>query len=347
MNKKIQPPSEEFLSILLNASGVLITPHEGPDGDAIASSVALSLILQKKDIPSIILSSDKETFSKELSRLTSLLSDTFHVEVRYSARDVKNLLGENAVHVYADCSQKNRIGNLKNEIALEGIIKDEYKQTITIDHHENPDDFIALFADKESPSTGNMIFHLAKALNIDVKGDIAISIYYAIASDTDNFRHLTPEDAETFLDAATCVEGGAAPGVVYSTLHGGRPLESLKYLEKVLGNIKTLCGERVLIALDDEKMFKRYGREIRPSGMIYDMLLGTKGAELIAYLKYKENENEIEGSLRVTPSSLWKAHEISYNVAEGGGHEKAAGFTFKGTMEEAYDKLCREIERNA
>ena len=37
MNKLILPPSKEFLSVLLNASGVLITPHEGPDGDAVAS----------------------------------------------------------------------------------------------------------------------------------------------------------------------------------------------------------------------------------------------------------------------------------------------------------------------
>lgn len=347
MNKLILPPSKEFLSVLLNASGVLITPHEGPDGDAVASSVALSLILEKKDIPSIILSSDKKTFTKEFTRLKGLLKSSANPEVRFEAKDVKGLLGNHPVHVYVDCSQKNRIGNALNEIISEGIIPDPYSNTIAIDHHEKPDDFISIFADKDSPSTGNMMFVLAKSLNIDIQGDVATAIYYAIASDTDNFRHLTAKDSQTFKDAAECVEGGAIPGIVYSTLHAGKSFESLAYLEKVLKNITSLCGNKVIIATDDKQMFNKYGREIRPSQIVYDLLLSINKVELIAYLKYKENENEIEGSLRVSPSSLWQAHEIAYDVACGGGHEKAAGFTFKGTMEEAYDKLCREIERRA
>lgn len=347
INKIISPPSKEFLSLLLNASGVLITPHEGPDGDAVASSVALSLILEKKDIPCIILSSDKKTFTKEFTRLKSLLSPNVKPEIRFTAKEIKDLLGNNPVHVYTDCSQKNRIGVILNDIISEGIICNPYTNTTAIDHHEKPDEFVTLFTDKDSPSTGNMMFVLAKALNIDISGDIAKAIYYAMASDTDNFRHLTSNDSQTFKDAAVCVEGGAIPGVVYSALHAGRPFESLEYLEKVLKNIKSLLGNKVIIALDDKQMFKRYGREIRPSQIIYDLLLSINEAELIVYLKYKENENEIEGSMRVSPSSGWKAHEIAYDVALGGGHEKAAGFTFKGTMEEAYDKLCKEIKRRA
>lgn len=342
--KKKAELKNSFVKKLFSASGVVITPHVGPDGDAVASTVSLSFMLKDKNIPSIVLVEKKEDFYKEYNKLKVCINITEPPFTLTEELD-KNLiisLGSSPIHIYVDCSQKNRIGKTFDIITSSKIIKDSFNDTIAIDHHENPDKFIESFIDKDAPSTGNLMFDIMTTLyqnKKDININLATSIYYAIASDTDNFRHLNTEDANTFENAKVLVELGANPSIIFNAMHGGRPLESVEYMAKVLGSLKTLKNNSVLIATDDKNMFKLFGREKRPSNSIYDTLLGIQGAELVGFLKYKEEDNLIEGSLRVSPNSTYQAHIISRLIANGGGHEKAAGFTFSGTMDETFKAL--------
>lgn len=345
--KRIPEVKKSFLNKLFSSSGVILTPHLGPDGDAVASTASLCFMLSLKNIPHLVLCEKTEDFIKELKKLNSCLSQELSLNVsnKINSSD-KKLLGCSPIHAYVDCSQKNRIGSMLSVIENSNILHDTYLNTIAIDHHERADNFIESYIDKDAPSTGHLMFNIMKS-SFDLKSipnTLSTSIYYAIASDTDNFRHLTSNDAETFSIAETLVELGANPGIIYSAMHGGKPLESIEYMAKVLSSVKILKKGAVLIALDDEFMFKSYGREKRPSNAIYDILLGIQCVELVVYLKYKEDGN-IEGSLRVPPKSTYQAHEIARLIANGGGHEKAAGFTFVGTMEEAYVAIEKLIKK--
>lgn len=350
--------TEEFITSILSSSGTIITPHLGADGDAIGSCLALSLILKAKGIPSVILTKDIQSIEREKEKLSSVIKillpsplykepkNVFPPIIEKIDKNVLNNLGNSLTHIYVDCSICSRIGEAFDELYSNCFIKEKVT-TLAIDHHQNEAECTLSFIDKNSPSTGNLMYKLAKKVLGDFDDKhLAIALFYAIASDTDSFRHLNEKDSETFEIASDLVKKGANPSIIYSEMHSGKTLDSLKYLAKILNNIQSYKNGKVLIALDDKECFKTYTKFYRPSNSVYDMLLSVKDAGLVAFLKYKETPNEIEGSLRVSPNSHYDASLISKDIAGGGGHKKAAGFTFIGNIEETLKKLLEVIDKN-
>lgn len=350
----MQKPSSEFIETLLSSTGVIITPHLGSDGDAVGSSLALSLILKARGIYSVILTTDKASFDREKEKLCSVFKillpspkykqpkNVFPSIVGSLDDNTITALGSSPIHAYVDCSSKERIGE-----AYEIIYSSKFIgpiRTTAVDHHQGERDFASSYIVSSSPSTGNLMTLIAKEVLGEVcDKHLAISLFYAIASDTDSFRHLTEKDSDTFELASELVEKGANPSIIYSEMHSGKTLFSIKYLAKILSNVQTYNSGKVLVALDDKESFEEYGKFFRPSNSVYDALLSVEGAELVVFLKYKEGENETEGSLRVPPISPYNAHHLAEIIAGGGGHEKAAGFTFKGSIEEALKKVIEVI----
>lgn len=352
-------PSADFINSLLSSSSVIITPHLGTDGDAVGSSLALSLILKAKGIPSIILTKDKDSIDREKDKLSSVLGILCHSPTFPKAKNlfpeiVEDLnnnaiiskIGINPTHIYVDCSSESRIGSASEEIKETMAKLNLPLKTLVIDHHQDPKTFDGAFIDSLSPSTGNLMYRLAKILlgEIEYK-PLVVALFYAIASDTDSFRHLQEKDSETFEIAAELTKKGANSSITYSEMHSGKTLYSVEYLSKILGNIHTYDKGKVLIAEDDNGYFAKYGRLYRPSNSVYDTLLSVKGVELVVFLKYR-TPTTIEGSLRVPPISPYKANLIAKEIAGGGGHEKAAGFTFEGTMQDALKKVADVLDKN-
>lgn len=351
-------PSTDFITSLLASSSVIITPHLGPDGDAVGSALALSLILKAKNIPSIILTKDSDQFEREKEKISTVLntlcpSPTFpkaknlFPEIRDEIQNSSFVqkLGKAPAHIYVDCSSANRIGSASTEIKDTLLKLNLPLKTLVIDHHQEPELFDGAFVDSSSPSTGNLMYRLGKATlgEIEYK-PLVIAIFYAIASDTDSFRHLQEKDSETFEIAAELTKKGANPSIIYSAMHSGKTFFSVEYLSKILQKIYPYKDGKVLIAEDNRSCFLKYGRLYRPSNSVYDTLLSVKGTELVVFLKYR-SFNTIEGSLRVPPISPYNASLIAKEISGGGGHEKAAGFTFKGTMKEALKRITDVLDK--
>lgn len=344
MIKKVE---DNFLKKLFSASGVVITPHVAPDGDAVGSTVSLSFMLTLKNIPNIILMDSKPDYYKDLLRINSCIDKEIPLKIEETLiKSEIDSLGDNPLHVYVDCAEKSRITSSLDVIKKAGVFN--YSNTLAIDHHERPDDFVLSYIDESSPSCGDLMFNIMTSTfkQSEIPSELATAIYYAIASDTDNFRHLTNNNSDTFERARVLTELGANPSLVYNARHGGRPLENVEYMARILSNLVVIKDKNVIVALDDKDMFSKLGREARPSKSIYDTLLEVKDVEMIAFLKYREVEGEIEGSLRVSPKSTYQAHEICRILASGGGHEKAAGFTYHGSMDEALSAFTELINSN-
>src|SRR6185295_885882 len=91
----------------------------------------------------------------------------------------------------------------------EGVRRSEFKTLVNVDHHFSNDSYgdynLVL---PEASATGEVVYHLIKALKVPVDKGIAESVYTSIVTDTGGFRYSNTTPHVLRL-AAELVDAGA------------------------------------------------------------------------------------------------------------------------------------------
>jgi phosphoesterase RecJ-like protein len=283
----------------------LIATHVGPDGDALGSSIALSMALDALGKKSLVYCKDGVP---EIYRFLP------------SAGRVKNAIekpeaGGKAL-LLLDCGTPERAG-------LEGY---GFRRSAVIDHHETEWDFGEVcWVDPTMPATGMMVLELIRALGVRPTPEMAANLYTAIALDTGTFRY-SNTDAAALRAAADLVDAGAVPGDIaeglYSTWSKGR-------FNLLCMNMGTLAVEgRTALSTVTLGMFKATDTTQYDTENFVNFPLMMKDIRVSALIR------EVEaGKWKV---SLRSRGEVNVaRVAErfkGGGHKNAAGCTVEGDL---------------
>ena len=301
----------------------LILGHEDPDGDCLGSQLALAAFLKRQG-KRVHLISHGPFRRPEIAGWASDFTDRLP---RLDRLDE----GSTAL-VLLDCSSLDRTG----------LDLSPYRgfPLIIVDHHASGNGGGNYrYVDPESPSTTLLIQDIIEASPLDMTEEEADYIFFGFCTDTDYFRHIEHIHDGVFLKIHRLMKRGISPTDFHRRIYSGRSLTSQKHLGKVLNRTESLFGGKLLYTWETREDFSDYGESERDSGTLYKQLQSVKGALVIAVAK-ESRPGELSVSFR--SSCDINVGEIASEYG-GGGHPKASGCTFGGTINGFREELKKRF----
>lgn len=293
---------------------ILIVIHQNPDGDTIASSLALASALKLIGKHTAVVGKDP------VPAPFLFLPGTKTINRDY-------LQGDWDVIVVLDCGDLKRTGfpQRLSEFAA------NKKKLINIDHHPKNDLHkianITLF-DEKAAAVAEIVVKIIDNLKIELDKDIATCLLTALYTDTGGFKHSNTSTAVLEL-AARFMAAGARLNNITKYISNPKSVTALKLWGLVLS--KTIYHPRtgIVTSVITQKDLSEVGASVEElSGAIN--IIGNipeaKGSLLLIELP--------DGQLKV----ILRTENISVNILklahffDGGGHKKASGFILPGKI---------------
>lgn len=321
-------PPEELINALKKLDRFLILTHSTPDGDALGSSLALKLLLEK-------LNKKAEIFAEK----PIPFQYTFLPRIDY-INDLREISVENFdVLILVDCNKIKRVSYdqdiLKRIETFRGRI-------IVIDHHiteEQNDNRIIEWIDAQKAATGILIYHLIKYMKIEITEEIAANLYTAIIVDTGNFQFDNTTE-EVFTVATELVKAGAKPSFIYERCFESWSKNRFKLFIKMLNNLEIY--KSLAISHISKADFQNTNTTEADTERFVEFLRILKDIKLTALFREVDFEF-IKVSIRSKGDI-----DVSFIAREfgGGGHKNAAGYRIKGSIKDAQAQLIEKLKKN-
>lgn len=319
-------PFAQIVDLILGSKIILLVIHQDPDGDTIASSLALAQGLEQIGIKAAIVGKDP------VPEVFNFLPGSSQIKQDYLAGDYDTI-------IVLDC------GDLKRTGFPDRLRKfaQHRKRLINIDHHRKSDLHkianVTLF-DEKAAATAQIIFELIGKLSVQITPAIATCLLCGLYTDTGGFRHAntTPKTLEL---ASLLMERGAKLGLIRKNLGSHKSMAALRLWGAALSRINRrddLGLVTSVITLEDMQDAKATSQDLAGLVNLINSTAGSKAAMLFSQV----DDQTIKVSLRTERNDV----DVS-RLAEffgGGGHKKAAGFTIDGKIKQSKNGWKIEIK---
>lgn len=299
---------ERTKRLIAKSQSILVLLHEFPDGDTIASSLALYLyLISKKKKADLAVKGEIPKYFRFLTAPYTIKSDF--------------LLGDYDLIIAVDCGDAKRTGF---PIRIEQIALS--KPIINIDHHNT--NSLKKYAkvnlvDESASAAAEIVYKILVYLNGKIDSKIATYILAAIYYDTGGFQH-SNVTSETLKIASECLSCGARIGLISDNIVNARSSSGLKLWGQALQNMKIKNKIAVsYLSLDD---ITSSGAKSDDSAGVVN-LMNTIPQVRIAILFIDSPDGKIRASLRTEENDIDLSRLA--RLFGGGGHKKAAGFTLE------------------
>ncbi len=298
---------------------IVLTTHEGADGDGTGAELALAHALRRLGKTVTIM------HSSPLSR-RFLFMDR-HADIRVFKPGCVAEIADADLVLLIDTCELRRTGPLGEAIAT------RTGPTLAIDHHPRNGNSIDGMLRSAFSSTGELMVHVMDLLGVSLSPDIANWLYCAILFDTNQFR-FTRNRPEVLETAARLVRAGADAELCGSRMFGTVRPDRLILAGRVLENATFEFDGRfawATVTLETMSGLKVDSDEVRS---MVNVLGDLEGVELAVLFKEFQ-----PGRVKLSLRSRGKA--TVGDIAErlgGGGHPFAAGVDINDTMEQAQAK---------
>jgi bifunctional oligoribonuclease and PAP phosphatase NrnA len=294
----------------------LVVTHENPDGDALGSLLATTVVLRQlgKDVLMFLYGSAPLPREYGFMHLDGLL------------RELPDDIGERVL-VAVDCAKADRIG-------ADPAPVERAKAVIDIDHHHDNTRFgdVNLIV-ADASSTGEVLRDVFAELGIELTPEIAEPLYIALVTDTGRFQY-TNTTPKSLRLAAELVEAGADVHQVFQQVYESVEFAKLKLLARALERARVLEGGRIVVSYLVRTDFAEVGAAEAYSEGIIDYLRAVEGSELSALIREPPRDDGPvhRVSLRASIDEL-DVSAIARTFG-GGGHRQAAGFSSDASIDE-------------
>lgn len=298
---------DAILSTIDRGQRFLVAAHGNPDGDALASTMALANALL--EMGKEVVAYNQDGMSAELAFLpgASTVVDSLGANQSFDAGFI------------LDSGELRRAGS---------HLKDYCKSLVNIDHHPYSEDFGSIYyVDESACATGALIYRILKAAGHAISLPVATCIYTAILTDTGSFRY-SNADPEAFKIASELVDLGVSPWDVSANIYENKPEKQLRLLTAALKSmIISDCGQLGAVSVTEQMLAET----------------GTGPEDTDGLINYPRSIQGVKVALlfRQTDDDCFKVGFRSkgeVNVGElarqlgGGGHHNAAGATLSGDL---------------
>lgn len=325
---------EKIINVVQTQKRFLVTSHENPDGDAIGSTLALGLSLERIGKDVVLYNRDGVTEALKFLPGSEKVNPS-----------LDNIRGSFDATFIVDCTDTTRVGKELERFKDLG----RCGTTIIIDHHQTSKLSADLYLlNPNASSTGMIIYSFLKTLSLrsrqalDITPDIAENLYTTIVVDTGSFRY-SNTIPETFEVAAELVRLGASPWEISQTLYETEPLRRLKLLGLVLPTLEVTEDGRLASVVIKREMFRMTGTSKEDTERFVNFPRSINGVE-VAVLFREEEPSDGNSRWKLSLRSKGKVN-VAW-IAEkfgGGGHERAAGCTIAGTLTDIKHSIFSSI----
>ena len=321
---------KQIQSILTPNKKIVITTHKSPDGDALGSSLALQLILQKKQCEvSVVVPNDFPDFLNWLPQSNQIINAEKQPDIAQKLIDYSEII------FCLDFNALSRIEGIDNWVRESKAFK------IMIDHHQRPEDFTDFcISDTSKSSTCEMIYDFIEFLgyNDEITENIAECIYCGLVTDTGSFRH-PGTSARTHQIVAELISKGLNNSLVHQKLFDNNSVSRIKVLGYCLNSMEIASEIESAIFSMSEKTAQQLNMKKGDSEGVVNFGLSISTVKCAAF--FREDDSKIKISFR-SKNDL-DVSIFAQEHFEGGGHKNAAGGMSLLSMEETIEKFKKSM----
>ena len=309
----------DIVAAIQNGSSFLLAAHESPDGDAIASTLALYNALTEMG---------KEVVAYNADPVPRKLGFLPGADMVVSSLEAKR---------HFDVGIVLDVGELRR---AKVDVKGRCDLVINIDHHPYSEDFGDIyFVDTKASATAVLIYRVLEQMNWPLSHNVAENIYTAILSDTGSFRY-SSANAEAFRVAGSMIECGVDPWKIAGGLYESQEAERLRLLAKALATLRISGCGRVAAIYVDRKMLDEIGVGPEMADSFVNYPRSIEGVEVATFLR-ELSDGVYKLSMRskgnVDVGQL--AREL-----DGGGHRNAAGAELRGELDQLITQVFDRLQ---
>jgi phosphoesterase RecJ-like protein len=288
----------------------LLTTHEGPDGDAVGSSLALASFLQKigKDVC--------VHFCDPVPELFKFLPGSATVVNHIPERDFD-------VAFVLDIGEFKRAG--REFCAFKRI-----RKIVNLDHHLSCLPFgDHNLIDSTAAATGALIYRIICDFCYGIDMETALCLYVSIISDTGSFRY-SNANREAFVIAGEMIEHGVNAWNVAEQLYENQPQKRLELLTRSLSTLEVICNGQAASLTVTHAMYAETGSDAELTDGFVNYPRSIRGVEVAIFFRQLDPQ-----SYKVGFRSKGSVNVADFAAAlGGGGHHNAAGCTVSGSLGE-------------
>jgi len=326
-----EPDWSRALKIIDGAGQVCLACHVRPDADALGSMLAVAIAIGSRSGAGEV--------------VASFGDDPFEVPGILRFLPGQSLLRRPAdypdrpeVMISFDTASIDRLGPLAGSARAAGAL-------IVLDHHASSTGFGTInLVDPAAAATAVLAAELIDRMGVALSRDIALGLYAGLVTDTGSFKYAatTPEVHEL---AARLLATGIEPGAVARELYDRAPFSYLHMLSAALGRAeldRDAAGGLGFVWTT----VTRADRAL--AGLPLD------AAESVIDIVRKTDEAEVAAVLKEADDGTWQVSVRSKSLLDvgaacaalgGGGHARAAGFSYSGGAGAAIAALRRLLDR--
>jgi len=323
------------VKIIDAAESVWLVCHIRPDADALGSMLAFA---------SALISKRRAAGRSPASVAASFGDDPFEVPAILRFLPGQSLLRPPAqvpdrpqVMVSFDAASIDRLGMLAGRAEAAG-------ELIVLDHHASNTGFGTVsLVDPGAAATAVLAAELIRRLGIPLSPDVALGLYAGLVTDTGSFKYsaTTPQVHEL---AAQLLATGIDPGAAARELYDRASFGYLGMLSAALGRAQLDRAAIGGVGL----VWTTVTRADRANAS-----LPIDAAESVIDIVRKTDEAEVAVVVKEDDAGVWQVSVRSKSLVDvgaactalgGGGHARAAGFSFSGGEGAAIRALRQQLD---
>ncbi len=304
--------AREVVAELRRRNAFVMVSHVKPDGDTLGAGLALGLALKRLGKRVVYFQQDSVPRNLRFLPDAELVVQTLPAD-----------LPGDTLYVFCDMSDCSRAGDRLPPVDRENMLD--------IDHHLGNSLFGKLnFVLENECSTGSVVMHLLRELGAPVDRRIATCILATVMTDTGGFMHsnTTPEALEL---AAELMRFGADKEEITQQIFLCKRVAATRLLGRIIDEMRLEHDGRYCYSHVDDAMLAQTGADGEDTEDTVNTLLGQDGVDVAAL--FKAIEGEIRVSLR--SSGLLNVQAAAQRLG-GGGHFRASGLTYHGSLQDAF-----------
>ena len=312
-------PHKEALALCKAAKKIVILSHIRPDCDTLGAGLALRLALEAEGKEVAHCCSDpvpeRYHFLKGLDRVSAELPTAFDLMIS------------------VDCSDHLRMGKFG-----ESFLK--ARNTLNIDHHRSNLRQAKVNIVEETSSCSEIVFDLIREMGVELTYDMALALYFGLASDTGNFMH-SNTSVKSFRTAAALKEVlGDVSDYVY-LLFKENPLARFRLLANTLFKAKFFSDNRLCVLTVRKSDLQEFQADSSHTEGFVDYAVNCAPCLVgVSILEAADKQNVYKISCR--SKGEVDVCELCESFG-GGGHTRAAGCVICGRYEDVLDKIVKAV----
>ena len=197
---------------------------------------------------------------------------------------------------------------------------------LNIDHHHDNTRFGTVnLVDTDASCTAEILWRLAKLLDLRITREIATALYVGLVTDTGKFMYENT-DPDSHRMAAELIEAGVNVDETYRRLYERVPIEKAKLVARAIEKIERFDDGRLALTYISREDYAATGASDLLTEGIIDHVRALEGTMVAGVVRDKTEGGRT--ARKVSLRSSDGAVDVSVIAREhgGGGHMRAAGF---------------------